>query len=92
MGVLVFGFLKVMLHVFEAWQPQPSAAAASARDEECACSGRCRHGKVKDGIKAAFPDPRLEEDEIHQLRVPREKNKLYTYGWVDQIRGDAHPD
>jgi hypothetical protein len=92
MGVLVFGFLKVMLHVFEAYNrshqpPQHPLAMKSVPVPEDAGMG-----KSKDGIKAAFPDPRLEEDEIHQLREFREgeEQKLYTYGWVDQTAGTVH--
>jgi len=68
MGVLVFGFLKVMLHVLEAYNrshqpPQHPLAMKTVPVPEQA--GR---EKSKEGIKAAFPDPRLEDDEIHQLR------------------------
>ena len=40
----------------------------------------------------AFPNPQLEEDEIHELREVRdaEEEKLYTYGWVDQNAGTVH--
>src|SRR5689334_23996351 len=92
MGLLVFGFLKVMLHVFEGYNrahqpPQRSLAAKAVPVPENAGME-----KSKEGIDAAFPNPRLEEDEIHQLRQFRdgEEQKLYTYGWVDQSAGTVH--
>jgi hypothetical protein len=92
MGVLVFGFLKVMLHVLEAYNrshqpPQHPLAMKTVPVPEQA--GR---EKSKEGIKAAFPDPRLEDDEIHQLREFRdgEEQRLYTFGWVDQTAGTVH--
>ena len=39
--------------------------------------------------QAAFPNPRLEEDERGQLKDIRlaQENTLYSYGWVDQNAG-----
>jgi hypothetical protein len=92
MGVLVFGFLKVMLHVLEGYDrshqpPQHPLAAKAVPVPE-----NSTHQEAEQGVKAAFPDPKLEEDEIHELREFRdgEEEKLYSYGWVDQSTGTVH--
>jgi len=92
MGVLVFGFLKVMLHVLESYDrahqvPRPPLAAKAVPVPE-----NSTHQQSEEGIKTAFPDPKLEEDEIHELRRFRdgEEEKLYTYGWIDQSAGSVH--
>jgi hypothetical protein len=92
MGLLVFGFLKVMLHVFEGYNrahqpPQRSLAAKAVPVPE-----NTTYQKSEDGIKAAFPEPRLEDKEFAKLREFREgeEEKLYTYGWVDQSAGTVH--
>ena len=92
MGVLVFGLLKVMLHVLESYDrshqpPQRPLAMKTVPVPEAAGME-----KSKQGIDAAFPNPKLEEDEIHELRQFRdgEEEKLYTYGWVDQSAGTVH--
>lgn len=42
--------------------------------------------------QTAFPDPRLEEDELNQLNgiLTEEQDRLYTYGWIDQKAGTLH--
>jgi hypothetical protein len=42
--------------------------------------------------QAAFPDPKLEEDERTQLNSIRtdEEKELYSYGWVDEKAGTLH--
>src|ERR1700688_251252 len=42
--------------------------------------------------QAAFPDPKLEEDERTELNDIRanEEKKLYSYGWVDEKAGTLH--
>jgi hypothetical protein len=42
--------------------------------------------------QAAFPSPKLEEDERGQLNDIRmnEEKTLYTYGWVDEKAGTVH--
>jgi hypothetical protein len=42
--------------------------------------------------QAAFPSPRLEENERDQLNgfLAGEQQQLYTYGWVDQKAGIMH--
>src|SRR3954463_13438692 len=67
MGVLVFGFLKVMLHVLETYNskhqpPQNPLASKTVPVPEAAGLE-----KSKQGIDGVFPNPRLEEDEIHEL-------------------------
>jgi len=87
MGLLVFGFLKLMIGVLESYnrnhQPAQNPLVAKA-------PGDTR--EVAPGSVERFPQPRLEEDEIHQLRQFRdgEEEKLATYGWVDQSAGTVH--
>ncbi len=42
--------------------------------------------------ETAFPNPRLENDEINQLNgiLTEEQDRLYTYGWIDQKAGTVH--
>ena len=42
--------------------------------------------------QAAFPSPKLEEDERGQLNVIRmnEEKTLYSYGWVEEKAGTVH--
>jgi hypothetical protein len=42
--------------------------------------------------QAAFPNPKLEEDERGQLNDIRmnEEKTLYSYGWVDEKAGTVH--
>lgn len=42
--------------------------------------------------QAAFPNPKLEEDERTQLNSIRmnEEKELYSYGWVDEKAGTLH--
>ena len=49
-------------------------------------------GEVSPAEVGKFPNPRLETDEIHELRDFREgeEKNLYTYGWVDQNAGTVH--
>ena len=49
-------------------------------------------GKVREEIKKAFREPRLETDERNELAEPRmeEEEYLNSYGWVDQPAGVVH--
>ena len=42
--------------------------------------------------ETAFPNPRLENDEINQLNgiLTEEQDRLNTYGWIDQRAGTVH--
>jgi hypothetical protein len=42
--------------------------------------------------ETGFPEPRLEEDERHQLDDVRmkEEKRLNSYGWVDEKAGRVH--
>jgi len=87
MGVVVFVILKVMTGGFERYnrshqQPQNPLVART--------SGETR--EVVPGEVNKFRNPRLEADEVHELRDFRdnEEKTLNTYGWVDQNAGTLH--
>jgi hypothetical protein len=87
MGVVVFGILKVMTSVLEGYnrahQPPQNPLVAKTPGET---------REVAPGEVGKFPNPRLETDEVHELRDIRDKEEkaLNSYGWVDQNVGTVH--
>ena len=92
MGVLVFGFLKVMLGVLESYDRNHQLKQNPLVTKKVPVPEATTREKSQEGIEGVFPKPRLEEDEIHELREFRdgEEEKLATYGWIDQNAGTAH--
>ena len=92
MGVLVFGFLKLMIGVLESYNRNHQPRQNPLVSKTVPVPESAGKEKPAQGIDSVFPKPRLEEDEIHQLREFRngEEEKLATYGWVDQSAGTVH--
>jgi hypothetical protein len=92
MGVLVFGFLKLMIGALESYNRNHQPKQNPLVTKKVPVPESTTADKSREGIEGVFPKPRLEEDEIHELREFRdgEEEKLATYGWVDQNAGTVH--
>jgi hypothetical protein len=84
-GQAIYGSLEKYSRAHQPQQnPLKQKAETNTRDTDT--------GKVREEIKKAFPEPRLETDERNELAAPRmeEEEHLNSYGWVDQPAGVVH--
>ena len=91
MGVVVVVILKVLIGGLEAYNRSHQPPQNPLATKVVPVPEQAGMEQSRSAIKADFPEPRLEEDEIHELRDFRdaEEQKLYTYG-VDQSTGTVH--
>jgi hypothetical protein len=91
MGVVVVGILKVLTGGLESYNRSHQPPQNPLATKIVPVPENTRTDQSRTAIKAAFPEPRLEEDEIHELRDFREaeEQKLYTYG-EDPSTGTLH--
>jgi hypothetical protein len=92
MGVLVFGFLKLMIGALESYNRNHQPKQNPLVTKSVPVPESTTADKSRQGIEGVFPKPRLEEDEIHELREFRngEEKRLATYGWEDPNASTVH--
>ena len=87
MGVVVFGILTFLVGGLERYNRSHQPAQNPLVPKSAAETREVSPTEVD-----KFPNPRLETDEVHELRGLREKEEssLNSYGWVDQNAGSVH--
>jgi len=89
MVALVSAFLIGGLHVLRSYDREHQPPQRPLAGKTVPVPESVDRKQSEQGINAAFPEPRLEEDEVHELRGFRseEEKELASYSWVDQSAG-----